>query len=219
VLPLSVNFNRDNGRLVADPERMALDTIQQIFTEAGITIHGSAVTGGAPQKLLTFPSFPLRDLVSQANKWSNNFMVEMLVKQFGGGTWPQGVARIQAFYASLLGLGADKIDLTDGSGLSKDNHLSARTLAIVLRAAWNDFEVGPEMVGSMKIIGGEPWKLHFKDPNLARRIRCKTGHLNGVNSVCGYLQTLDGKLRVFAILLNGPGDMDDAWELVSRWAN
>ena len=225
VLPLSVNFNRDSGgKLVADPERMAVDTIQRILAEAGITIHGgaaagSAVDGRAPQKLLTFQSPPLRDLVSQANKWSNNVMVETLVKQFGGGTWPQGIARIQAFYTSLLGLGPDKIDLTDGSGLSKDNHLSARTLAIVLRAAWNDFEVGPEMVGSMKIIGGEPWKLHFKDPNLARRIRCKTGHLNGVNSVCGYLQTLDGKLRVFAIILNGPGDMDDAWELVSRWAN
>jgi hypothetical protein len=89
----------------------------------------------------------------------------------------------------------------------------------VLRAAWNDFEVGPEMVGSMKIIGGEPWKLHIKDPNLARRIRCKTGHLNGVTSVCGYLQTPDGKLRVFAILLNGPCDEGDAWELLSRWAN
>ena len=119
----------------------------------------------------------------------------------------------------MLGLGPDKIGLTDGSGLSKDDRLSARTLAIVLRAAWNDFEVGPEMVGSLKIIGGEPWKLHIKDPNLARRIRCKTGHLSGVTSVCGFLQTPDGKLRVFAIILNGPCEEEDAWELVSRWAN
>jgi D-alanyl-D-alanine carboxypeptidase/D-alanyl-D-alanine-endopeptidase (penicillin-binding protein 4) len=223
ILPLSVNFNKDNGRLVSDPERFAVDTLQRILTEAGIAIQGdgqgNGQPGGTPQKLLTFPSLPLRDLVADANKNSNNFMVEMLVKQFGGGTWSQGIARIQLFYANLLGLGADKIDLTDGSGLSKDDHLSARTLAIVLRAAWNDFEVEPEMVGSMKIIGGEPWKLHIKDPNLARRIRCKTGHLNGVTSVCGYLQTLDGKLRVFAIILNGPCDEGDAWELVSRWAN
>jgi D-alanyl-D-alanine carboxypeptidase/D-alanyl-D-alanine-endopeptidase (penicillin-binding protein 4) len=218
VLPLSVNFNRDNGHLVADPERYAVDTLTRILTEVGITIQGEA-PGGTPQKLLSFPSLPLRDLVSDINKNSNNFMVEMLVKQFGSGTWPQGIARIQLFYANLLGLGADKIELTDGSGLSKDNRLSARTLGIGLRAAWNDFEVGPEMVGSMKIIGGEPWKLHIKDPNLARRIRCKTGHLNGVTSVCGYLQTPDGKLRVFAIILNGPCDEGDAWELVSRWAN
>ena len=79
--------------------------------------------------------------------------------------------------------------------------------------------MGPTWVGSMKVIGGEPWRLHIKDPNLARRIRCKTGHLAGVTSVCGYLQSPAGKLRVFAILLNGPCDEADAWETVSRWAN
>jgi len=119
----------------------------------------------------------------------------------------------------MLNLPPEKIAITDGSGLSKDNHLSAKTLAIVLRAAWNDFEVGPEMVDSLKIIGGETFKLRVKDPNLTRRIRCKTGHLNGVTSVCGYLQTPDGKLRVFAIILNGNCSLEDAWEQVSRWAN
>ena len=93
------------------------------------------------------------------------------------------------------------------------------TLAIVLRAGWNDFEVGPEFVDSLKIIGGEPWRLKVQDPNLARRIRCKTGHLTGVSSICGYLQAPDGKLRVFAIILNGNAKEDDLWEMVSRWAN
>ena len=79
ILPLSVNFNKDNGRLVADPERLAVDTLQRILTEAGIVIQGSPQPGGVPQKLLTFPSPPLRDLVSEANKVSNIFMVEMLV--------------------------------------------------------------------------------------------------------------------------------------------
>ncbi len=221
VLPLSVNFNKEDGRLVTDPERLAVETLERILREAGITIRHEpmAQAEGQLQKLLTFHSPPLRELVADANKASNNFMVEMLTKHFGGGTWAQGVLRIQMFYASLLNLGADKIVLTDGSGLSKENRLSARTLAIVLRAAWNDFEVGPELVESLKIIGGEPWKLRVRDPNLARRVRCKTGHLAGVDTVCGFLQTPDGKLRVFAILLNGPCDDGDVWELVSRWAN
>lgn len=219
ILPLSVNFNRDNGRLSTDPERLAVDTLQRILREAGIAVQEQSQAGGPPQKLLSFPSLPLRDLVMDINKVSNNFMDEMAVKAFGGGTWPGGVRRIQDFYAQQLDLGPDKVQITDGSGLSKDNRLSARTLAIVLRAAWNDFEVGPEFVGSLKTIGGEPWKLHITDPNLARRIRCKTGHLNNVTSVCGYLQSPTGKLRVFAIILNGPCAEIDAWEQVSRWAN
>jgi len=224
ILPLSVNFNKENRRIVQDPGRLAVDTLTRILTEAGISIQGGA-PGGVPKQLVTFQSPPLRDLVSEADKYSNNFMIEMLVKAFGGGTWPRGIGRIQSFYSSL-GLGPDKINITDGSGLSKANRLSARTLATVLRDAYNDFEVGPEMVASLKIIGGEPFEQKIRDANLAHRIRCKTGHVNGVTSVCGYIWSPPGKgpavggeVKVFAIILNGPCEREDAWELVSRWAN
>ena len=221
ILPLSVNFNRDDrGRIVGDPERLALEIIHRVFRETGIAIEEQpSKVPVEPVKLLAYSSPPLRDLILDINKFSNNFMVEMLVKRLGDGSWPRGVRRIQDFYQGSLDLGPDKIQITDGSGLSKDNRLSAKTLAIVIRAAWNDFEVGPEMISSLKVIGGEPWQLSVKDPNLARRVRCKTGHLTDVNSVCGVLQTPDGKLRVFAILLNGEIRMEDAWEMVSAWAN
>jgi serine-type D-Ala-D-Ala carboxypeptidase/endopeptidase (penicillin-binding protein 4) len=220
VLALSVNFNRDeDGRLVADPERRARETIQWILQETGITIEGSPRVPGNPRRLLGWTSPPLRALVLDINKWSNNFMIEMLVRRFGAGSWPRGVKRIQAFYQTAFDLGPEAIQITDGSGLSKDNRLSARTLAIILRGAYHDFEVGPEFVSSLKIIGGEPWKLKVKDANLTRRVRVKTGHLDRVTSLCGYLQTLDGQVRVFAILLNGPGQDEDIWEQVSRWAN
>jgi D-alanyl-D-alanine carboxypeptidase/D-alanyl-D-alanine-endopeptidase (penicillin-binding protein 4) len=221
VLALSVNFNRDDrGRIVGDPEGLARRTLQEILQEAGIVFEGrSGPAKAEPRKLLAWPSPPLRDLVPDINKWSNNFMVEMLVRVFGGGSWPRGIRRIQDFYATTFGLPAEDIHITDGSGLSKENRLSARTLAIVLRAGYHDFEVGPEYVASLKIIGGEPWKLRIKDPNLARRLRVKSGHLDRVDSLCGYIQMPDGRVRVFAILLNGPASDEDIWSQVSRWAN
>ena len=219
ILPLSVNFNRNQGRILQNPEPLAVETIQGILQQAGISVEGAHLASGPAARILTFHSKPLRDLINDINKFSNNFMIEMLVKRFGDGSWPQGIRQIQAFYASSLNLGASQIAITDGSGLSKDNHLSARTLAIILRAAWHDFEVGPELVESLKVIGGEPWKLHIKDPNLARRVRVKTGHLDSVTSACGYLQTPDGGVRVFAVILNGPSSDEDVWALISRWAN
>jgi D-alanyl-D-alanine carboxypeptidase/D-alanyl-D-alanine-endopeptidase (penicillin-binding protein 4) len=220
VLPLSVNFNRDeSGRLVADPERQSRETIQRILQETGIAIDGRSGTPWTGRKLFAWTSPPLRAMVVDINKWSNNFMIEMLVRKFGAGSWPRGVKRIQEFYQTAFDLGPDAVNITDGSGLSKDNRLSARTLAIILRGAYHDFEVGPEFVSSLKIIGGEPWKLKVKDPNLTRRVRVKTGHLDRVTSLCGYLQTLDGQVRVFAILLNGPSRDEDVWDQVSRWAN
>ena len=220
VLPLSVNFNRDEaGRPVADPERQSREIIHRILQETGIAIEGKPGGLGVPRKLLGWSSPALRSLVIDINKWSNNFMIEMLVRKFGAGSWPRGVKRIQEFYRTAFNLGPEAVCITDGSGLSKDNRLSARTLAIILRGAYQDFEVGPEFVSSLKIIGGEPWKLKVKDANLTRRVRVKTGHLDRVTSLCGYLQTLDGQVRVFAIVLNGPSHVEDVWDQVSRWAN
>ncbi|WP_291270950.1 D-alanyl-D-alanine carboxypeptidase [Geothrix sp.] len=220
VRALSVNFNRDeNGRLAGDADRLARETIQKILQETGIAVEGRANLQDTPRKLASWTSPPLRALVLDINKWSNNFMIEMLVRRFGAGSWPRGVQRIQAFYRTAFNLGPEAIQITDGSGLSKDNRLSARTLGTILRGAYYDFEVGPEFVASLKIIGGEPWKLRVKDANLTRRVRVKTGHLDRVTSLCGYLQTLDGQVRVFAILLNGPARDEDVWEQVSRWAN
>jgi len=221
VLALSVNFNRDEAnKLVPDPERQSREIIQRILQEAGIAVEGrSGASELPPRKLLGWTSPPLRALVQDINKWSNNFMIEMLVRKYGAGSWPRGVKRIQAFYHTAFDLGPEAIQITDGSGLSKENRLSARTLAIILRGAYHDFEVGPEFVSSLKVIGGEPWKLKKKDANLTRRIRVKTGHLDRVVSLAGYLQTLDGQVRVFAILLNGPCGDDDVWDQVSRWAN
>ncbi len=220
VLPLSVNFNRnEEGQPVADPERQSREVLQRILQEVGIPVEGKANGPGDPRKLLGWTSPPLRALVLDINKWSNNFMIEMLVRKFGAGSWPRGVRRIQDYYQTAFNLGPEVVRITDGSGLSKENRLSARTLAIILRGAYHDFEVGPEFVTSLKVIGGEPWKLRVKDANLARRVRVKTGHLDQVASLCGYLQTLDGQVRVFAILLNGPARDEDIWEQVSRWAN
>jgi len=224
VLALSVNFNRDEaGKLVQDPERQSREIIQRILQEAGIAVEGRAAASETPRKLLGWTSPPLRAMVQDINKWSNNFMIEMLVRKYGEGSWPRGVKRIQAFYRTGFDLGPEAIQITDGSGLSKENRLSARTLAIILRGAYHDFEAGPEFASSLKIIGGEPWKL--KKPGavlmrqLTRRVRVKTGHLDRVTSLAGYLQTLDGRVRVFAILLNGPCGDDDVWDQVSRWAN
>ena len=215
-----MNFGRDaKGRIVQDPDRISREELATLFQDLGIPVGGKKGLQDTPVKLLAFPSPPLRMLIQDINKFSNNYMVETLTKKFGEGSWSRGVARIHDFYAKVFGLGPGQVKLTDGSGLSKENRLSAQTLATVLRAAWFDFEVGPEFVASLKIIGGEPFKLRHQDANLVRRVRVKSGYLDNVRSLCGYIQLPDGRWRVFAILLNGATSEQDLWEPVSRWAN
>ncbi len=220
ILPLSVNWSKDDkGKILHNPEPVAIETITRIFRESGIQVLGQPPREGEVVKLLAFPSKPLRDYVQDINKYSNNFMIEMLLKRFGDGSWSTGLQRVQAFYKESLNLGPDRIAITDGSGLSKENRLSAKTLVTVLRIAWHDFEVGPEFVASLKVLGGEPWPLAFKKPALDRRLRYKTGHLDEVTSICGYLQAPDGKMRVFAIILNGKSRNEDVNTMVAAWAD
>lgn len=219
IQPFSINFNREGGRLVTDANQLARTTLTEIFEDNGIKILGDQRAKTPSRKLLTLTSPPLRELVASINKYSNNFMVEMLVKRWGEGRWPAGIKKIQDFYSTQLKLSPAQIAIVDGSGLSKDNRLSAKTLVTILRAAWFDFEVGPEYISSLKIEGGEPFKLRRNDPELTRRLRMKSGYLNQTRSLTGYLQLKNGDIRAFAVILNGPSTEEDLWDVIERWAD
>ena len=222
---LSVDFNRagEGGFYNTNPTVFAQDTITRIFSGDGIQIDGAGEGAGGkavePRLLLTHDSPPLRMLVGDINKFSNNFMIETLVKRFGDGNSARGLQRILDFYKANFGFGPDQLSLTDACGLSKQNRISARTLSTVLRTAWFDFEAGPEYISSLKVQGGEPFKLRHKDANLAWRLRVKSGYLADARSLAGFIQMPDGRLRVFTIILNGDSTEDDIWDQVSRWAN
>ncbi len=221
---LSVDFNRakEGAPYQTDPAAFAQDTITRILSGDGIAIAGgkpSPQDKVAPRLLLTHDSPPLRMLVGDINKFSNNFMIETLVKRYGGGNSARGVQQILAFYKTNFGFGPDQLQLTDACGLSKQNRISARVLAAVLRTAWFDFEAGPEYISSLKVQGGEPFKLRHKDANLSWRLRVKSGYLADARSLAGFIQMPDGRLRVFTIILNGDSREDDLWDQVSRWAN
>lgn len=222
---LSVDFNRaaEGAPYTTDPTGFAQETITRILAGDGIPIEGAAAKGqtkaSAPRLLLTHESPALRALIADINKFSNNFMIETLVKRYGDGSSARGVQKILDFYKVNFGFGPDQLSLTDACGLSKQNHISARTLAAVLRTAWFDFESGPEYIASLKVQGGEPFKLRHKDANLAWRVRVKSGYLADARSLAGFIQMPDGRVRVFTIILNGDSQEEDIWDQVSRWAN
>jgi D-alanyl-D-alanine carboxypeptidase/D-alanyl-D-alanine-endopeptidase (penicillin-binding protein 4) len=218
---LSVDFNRagEGAPYTTDPTGFAQETLTRILSGDGIAVEGGTAKASAPRLLLTHDSPPLRMLVADINKFSNNFMIETLVKRYGDGSSARGVQKILDFYKVNFGFGPDQLSLTDACGLSKQNRIPARTLAAVLRTAWFDFESGPEYIASLKVQGGEPFKLRHKDANLAWRVRVKSGYLADARSLAGFIQMPDGRMRVFTIILNGDSKEDDIWDQISRWAN
>ena len=178
------------------------------------------------RSLARHESRPLGALVRDMNKNSNNFMAEMILKTLGAqfvaipGTTAGGLEMVRA-YVSGLGLDPEETALADGSGLSDQTRATAALLARVLARAAGDFEIGPELVSSLPI-GGADGTLsdRFAGEEARRRVRAKTGKINGVVSLAGYVANRDGRTFAFVVLANQPrGTIDAVHRAIDRIAD
>ena len=208
-------------RSVADPRAYAGAVLKLQLEANGIPVAGRVRAGGPDAdaiELLTFQGHPLRQVVELLLKYSSNMIAESLVKGIsraaGQGTaeapastpippagWDDGIAEI---YRRLRALGVplEGITLVDGSGLSRENRVSARVLVAALRAADARFGIGPDLLAGLPI-AAEDGTLEKRAEGAHARVRAKTGTLEGVTSLAGYAHSRDGRQLVFAVLVNG----------------
>jgi D-alanyl-D-alanine carboxypeptidase/D-alanyl-D-alanine-endopeptidase (penicillin-binding protein 4) len=197
------------ARSVVDPGLYAASVLAWQLQAQGITIGGgirrAIAPAGAP-RLVAYEGRALAEIVRLLMKTSNNPVAEMLCKAVGvaagraPGSWDGGVAAMRQ-HLQALGIDLGAVKLVDGSGLSRQNRLSARVLVETLRMAGTSFAFGPEFVSALPIAG--------TDGTLARRerpiegaVRAKTGSLTGVVTLSGYARLAAGGEAVFAVLVN-----------------
>lgn len=196
---------------IAKPAMYTGEVVKEFLLREGIKVAGNVVRGKTPpqaEPYLEFSSRPLGVAVYWLNKFSNNFMAEQMSLALGAyvhgapGTREKGLAVIRKH---LLSCGVDEGDfvLSEASGLSRNNRLSASALVKVLLAAATDFTYNVEFMASLGVAGVDgTLKEKFTDPELKRRLRGKTGTLRGVNALAGYGVSPDGKLFAFACIVN-----------------
>lgn len=197
-------------RSVLDPARYAGSVLRWQLEASGVAVDGTLRSGRVPAdavELLRFEGRQLAEIVRLFMKYSNNFVAETLVKSMGlyatGGTgsWSSGVPVMRE---ALKGRGVDvsKLTIVDGSGLSRDNRVTARVLVDALRGAQQSFRFGPEFVSALPIAAHDG-TLEKRTGRSAGRVRAKTGLLTSVTSLSGYAITGSDEAAVFAILVNG----------------
>ena len=142
------------------------------------------------------------------NKYSNNVMAELLSLAMGAavhgfpGTRDKGLAVLRKY---LLSIGVDEgsFSLSEASGLSRNNRLSASVLVRCLLVTGRSFPYNVEFMSSLGVAGADgTLKEKFTDNGARRRIRAKTGTLRGVNGLAGFGISREGKVFAFAILVN-----------------
>jgi D-alanyl-D-alanine carboxypeptidase/D-alanyl-D-alanine-endopeptidase (penicillin-binding protein 4) len=152
---------------------------------------------------------PLTAVITRMNKESVNLYAEALCKRMGydpakgiAGNWQNGGAATAAFLKSA-GIPESDFTLADGCGLSKKNEISPRALVRVLCYEFYGKHRGA-YVESLSVAGVDgTLEDRFKGSDLRRRIFGKSGFVEGVSAVTGYLQARDGQWYAFSIMCNG----------------
>lgn len=199
-------------RNVSNPYEYAGSILRSVLQSHGIEVLGNIKQGPLPQKLeliFTEKSPPLGQLIQYVNKLSNNFMTEQILKTMAAemagkpGSTEAGV-KILSAYLKSISIPDEQYTLINGSGLSKQTRVAPHVFVQVLRDAWADPYNRPEFLSSLAL-GGMDGTLEDRPiagPSKKVLLRAKTGSLNGVSCLSGFLTHQRGDVLIFSILMN-----------------
>jgi serine-type D-Ala-D-Ala carboxypeptidase/endopeptidase (penicillin-binding protein 4) len=157
---------------------------------------------------LTKHEMTLDSIVKITNKHSDNFLADYLLKVLGAelkGTPGQSKFGREALFSFLkeYGVDAEKLQIIDGSGLSKKNKLSASALTNILSKITKKKQLFDRFYCTLPIAGVDgTMKWRLKETSAEGNARAKTGTLSTVSSLAGYVRTKDNELISFAIMMN-----------------
>jgi D-alanyl-D-alanine carboxypeptidase/D-alanyl-D-alanine-endopeptidase (penicillin-binding protein 4) len=218
-----------------DPRLLAGYALKALLEKADIKVSGEVKLGNAAGHLLAkHRSAPVSSLLYELGKQSDNFYAEMIFKSLSG----EGKSRPakHADSAELMTKWLDHIGASDtglviknGSGLFDANRVTTWSTVELLRWAWRDPGVQPEYTAQLSV-GGVDGTLHkrFRGELTKRRVRAKTGTLDDVIALSGYVLRDGGRGPIaFSILFNHVGGKQDGArhasdrlvELIAHWAS
>jgi D-alanyl-D-alanine carboxypeptidase/D-alanyl-D-alanine-endopeptidase (penicillin-binding protein 4) len=208
-LPAEGSDDAPVRRRVDDPALHAAEQLNALLFARGVAVDGGVALGPAPPgagELAAIDSAPLGDVVRQMLEESDNGTAELLTKELGvqagtGGSTAAGTAAIVA-RAGELGVPTAGTVMADGSGLDRTNHTSCDALvgALVTSGGVDG------AIGSRLPVAGRSGTLRdrFLGTPAQGRLRAKTGSLNSVTALAGFVTMSDGRTATFAYIANGP---------------
>lgn len=209
---------------ITRPDIWAGANLKSFLSQRGITVKGIVKSGVAPSGIETLAeseSKPIEFMLSDMNKFSNNFVAEMLTKSLAvapkrPASLMEGVKNINA-HLKELGFGKQDFQIVNPSGLTRENKVTASAMWKLLIIRESDFSSMPEFMNSLPIAGVDgTLKRRMKNGKTYRQIRAKTGLLNGVVSLAGYASEDNESPSAFAFIYNGPGDQSRARQVMDQ---
>ncbi|HSM37039.1 MAG TPA: D-alanyl-D-alanine carboxypeptidase/D-alanyl-D-alanine-endopeptidase [Longimicrobiales bacterium] len=211
---------------VANPARYAGATLREVLEAHGIRIAGrvrvverpeaSPVTGRTvqaptferrpPRLLATHRSPPLVDILDVVNRRSHNLYAEQVLRTIGRVETGEGSlaagTRAAVAYLAEAGVDLSGLRMRDGSGLSADNRVEPATIVSLL-ARMTELPAGRTFLATLPEAGDPRGLRRMAKTSAEGRLRAKTGTIERVSALAGYVRAADGELLGFSIVANG----------------
>lgn len=227
-LPAACGVHSVSRAIMTAPD-YAYGTFRTLWTQAGGTIEGGMrVEPRAAEalQLHSFDSLPLSEIIRLVNKFSNNVMARHLLltlgaERFGVPATAQSGRQAVAQWLTEHQIRIPGLMLDNGSGLSRAERITVRGLSDVLDIAWHS-PFMPEFAASLPLAATDgTLRNRFRAAGMHGRLRLKTGRLDNVTGLAGFVNAASGKTYIVVILINHPGAHTGAGEVIQteliRW--
>jgi D-alanyl-D-alanine carboxypeptidase/D-alanyl-D-alanine-endopeptidase (penicillin-binding protein 4) len=190
----------------------AYGTFKTFWQQSGGKLEGGWRVGVVPpdaKLLYSDDSLSLAEIIRLVNKFSSNTMARQLlltlaVEKAGRPGTTAGGSRVITDFLASRGISIPDLVLENGSGLSREERISAQGLADILLDAWHS-QYFPEFAASLPLSATDgTLRRRFRSPEMQGRLRMKTGTLEGVSALAGYVNAASGRTFVAVIILNHP---------------
>jgi serine-type D-Ala-D-Ala carboxypeptidase/endopeptidase (penicillin-binding protein 4) len=200
---------------VANPTLFFAAELRATLVRHGIVVDGTAVDldehderprAADGTTLLVDLSPPLSAIVQPMLQWSRNSYAETLVTALDAvppASAGEGLAVLRNTLAAL-GVAPESYHVRDGSGLSRNDYVSANALVDTLTAAWTRPDLRGPLLAALPEAGRPgTFSRRLADTPAAGRVHAKTGSMSNVRSLAGYVTTAADEPVVFAFISNG----------------
>jgi D-alanyl-D-alanine carboxypeptidase/D-alanyl-D-alanine-endopeptidase (penicillin-binding protein 4) len=191
----------------ADPKTYAQRAVLGLWQDMGGKLTGAVRLGAVPPNLAAAkPAFeassaPLAEVIRDINKYSNNVMAQQVFLTLGTGNFDSSRAAVLRWWKERIS--SDDVPVLDnGSGLSRQERISAQALGRLLQTAYRS-PLMPELMASLPITGVDGTLKRVKSRAMGSA-HLKTGSLNNVVAVAGFVHGANGQRYVLVATINHP---------------
>ncbi len=200
---------------VANPTLFYAAELRAALMRHGIVVDGAPVDIDEQSErprpadgttLLVDLSPPLSEIVQPMLQLSRNSYAETLVTALDlepPASTDDGLAGLRSVLSGL-GVAPEGFHVRDGSGLSRNDYLSANTLIETLAAAWARPHLREPLLAALPEAGRPgTWSDRLAGTAAAGRVHAKTGSMSNVRALAGFVRTLADEPLAFAFICNG----------------